>query len=283
MNNCTLQEVKKVASIANREFMRNRGRPMEASVLVSKIEGALDLEAGTFDLASHISGENNPLKTIVEKLGIDTKQLLNTFNGKSMAKTNVAIDVTSYNTDDLFHSIPAAKKFFTDRTNRQVVNMSYIGLPSADTYVNSNETVSKNMQILKNDLFLNIQSFLISNNSLEGIDTPRNLFDENYNAPSLEYYTRVMSAASKYFFGGTFEMSTSPAGKQVPNISKDTKITDSVYEAYSDLVFLNNFDTVINNDFGHRLKINGKFLDSLEGSPTHDKYYVKSDAKSTEY
>ena len=59
----------------------------------------------------------------------------------------------------MFHGIPAGELFFRGRVNRQVSVNAWLGRPDAKTYVGDTETVSKNMQELKNDLFMNIQNF----------------------------------------------------------------------------------------------------------------------------
>lgn len=136
------------------------------------------------------------------------------------------------------------------------------------------------MQYLKNDLFKNIQNFLIERGRLPGILEAQPLFNE-FRLVDFNYYNRVMQAATDYFFNGEFTMLNSYTNKKIPNISKDNSINSKVYEVYSDLIFLANFDTVIKNDFGHMIKINSEFLDTIEGSPIHDKYSIKSDAQST--
>lgn len=283
MSKCTFREINTVIKAANKIYRRNRGKPLSAPELSIRLANELGIDPDTFDLGLQISGEKNSFRPIVDRFGIDTKALLDEFNGDVLAKTNTIKDITSFSINDMFHGIPSALKYFEGRTNRQIALKSWVGEGNSDTYVMDNETVSKNMQHLKNELFVNIQNFLISEGKLDGIDAAKPLFNETFGLVSVDYYNEVMQAATDYFFYGDFTMLNSYTSKKVPNISKDAKITDKVYEIYSDLVFLSNFDTVVKNNFGHMIKINGNYLDSIEGSPVHNKYSIKPDAKSQAY
>lgn len=227
-----------------------------------------------------MTGENNEVRHLLNSYGIDTTSLLEESSGLIVPKTNTVELINSHDIDDMFHGIPAAAKYFEGRSNRQVATEAWLNRGEASNYVENNETVSKNMQYLKNDLFKNIQEFLIEKGELPGETTAKALFDD-FRLVDFAYYNRVMETAANHFFKGDYAMLNSYTNKKIPNISKDNTLGNKVYEAYSDLIFLANFDTVIKNNFGHMIKINGKFLDTIEGSPTHDKYSVKADAVST--
>ena len=98
------------------------------------------------------------------------------------------------------------------------------------------------------------------------------------------YYKQVMQAATNYFIANPkFSTITSHTHKIVPNIIDDLSKDDFNYKMYSDLIFLSNFDSVINNRYSHMVTINSNYLNEIEGPLKHDKYVRVFSPKTTMY
>lgn len=279
-NVCTDENRKIILDNIFKFFRKNKGSNATIENLDLFIGSVFpNTDPAQFRVAHYATDEG--IADMLEKFNVDVKALLSTADRLVEPKSNIIESTASSEITDMFHGIPAGELFFRGRVNRQVSVNAWLGRPDAKTYVGDTETVSKNMQELKNDLFINIQNFLISKNLLEGVKSARELF--NGGEVDYDYYKKVMKAAGEFFFEGDFTMLNSYTNKKVPDISDGVAITDVIYEVYSDLIFLANFDSVIAKQFGHMIQISILDVDNLKGNVKHDKYKLKFSPQSNMY
>lgn len=184
----------------------------------------------------------------------------------------------------MFHGIPTAKLYFDGYVDRTINVRYWLGGKTDINYVSSNEEVSKNFQGLKNDIFMELQEFLKEKGELPKDRQTLPIFNDDYLIRNYEHYQEIMSLAAHYFFKSKrFNMLKSYTDKSIPNIVADTYLDDNVLKAYSNLILLSNFDSILSKKFGNLVDINNNEFNNLQGNLNHDKYKIKVSPDSLLY
>ena len=233
--------------------------------LDKKIAKDLDIKEAKLENYAHVRGVRNMARTF----GI---MLSDSVSGSVSYKTNVIEEISSTEVDDLFHGIAIAKLHFKGFIGEEVVNNFIIGY--GEGLVETNEELTENFARLKNDMFIDLQKFLIDNNILK-IKVPQELYTDGLHIKDYDNFVSVLEQVRDYFFkGNKFEKIKSYSGKEVPNLDLET--TQEEYQAYFKMIFLANFDSVINKEFSHLITINslqyndlGSIAPEINGESTY--------------
>ena len=273
MNKCSLSQQNDLIDEAELYFLDNTKTDLKD--LESQLASVLGINEFNINDYLYIEG--------LKDLLIQHSMIEGVVNTPSF-KSNVVNNVSSFEINDLFHGIPVAKNFFKSYVNNLIINKYLIGDKNLGHYVSSDEELTKGLQDLKNEVFKELQQFLIDQGLLVTTKEPKDLFDKNYYLNSYEHYKYIMELASNYFFSGNnFELIKSYSNKIIPNINLDIINHKDVYEAYSNLILLSNFDSIVSRDFGQLLSVNINEFNNLDTQLDFGKYKRKVDPKSTLY
>ena len=235
-----------------------------------------------FDLNTFIHNKN--VTDLFIEYNVVTEQKISEMANnapKNLTNSNVIPGISNFEVSEMFVGIPLAKSFFEKYLNTIIANEVLIGNKDSDIYVDDDESISKNLHRLKNEIYRDIQEFLKARNLLGGEIT--DLFDDNGGIIDHNAYTSVMNNAYKFFFKGGME-TYSFNNKIVPNLNISIEGNAELFDIYNKLILLNNFDSVIASNLNHILAVDFSDFNSLH-SMTLDtpKYSLKIDPRSTLY
>lgn len=256
------------------------------NVTLEDLEDTVQIEVsdiGDFKLAQYVASSTEfkeSLEKLLRQYNLNLSQILpDVVSSIVTTKSNVASNFNSVEILDMFHTLPMIRSAFEGKVNAEVIKKVLIGNKNSKTYVQTDEEVTRNLTDLKNELFKEIQEFLISKRLLSG--KPKVLIDSQGGIKDYAYYIQVMQQLNKYFFEDTnFSMISTYNGKKIPDITVDS--TDIV-NAYNAGVFLNNFDSVISNYFEGIVDINYLDYNNLQTTTSDPKYKKKIEGLKTDY
>lgn len=259
-------------------FFRNS----DSVIDINSIAEYVRLETGIKDFDLNVYYGNDEFKTAYNDLlvdyDLDTEEgvIPSSKSGDSIrTKSNVATDFNTHNITDLFHTLPLVKDYFEKSINAKVVKEILIGDPASKSFVESDEEVTRNLDKVKDNLFIEIQQFLISKKILKG--KPKNLYtgtNEFKHVGDYGYYKQVMNLLSNYFFSGDnfTQIRSYTKDKYIPNLSDVDK---TVLNAYNAGIFLNNFDLTLNVYFKNTLKVNYFAFNNLQSNLSTGTKYTR--------
>jgi len=199
------------------------------------------------------------------------------------SKNRINVEFTTNNIDDMFHSLPTAREIFNKDTKAMIINSIFLGNDKDTTFV-TDDKVNENLNSLKNDLFIQIQKFLISKKILPHDSKPKNLYDKAFiNVDDYGYYKIVMNHLKNYFFtdGGAFSLMNSfKASKLLPNIENSQS---DIIKAYNAGIFLSNFDTILHLNFRELIKVDYSSFNTLQATSKIKKYERKVEGIKNPY
>lgn len=256
------------------------------NVTLEDLEDTVQIEVpeiGDFKLAQYVASSaefKESLEKLLRQYNLNLSQILpDVVSSIVTTKSNVASNFNSVEILDMFHTLPMIRSAFEGKVNAEVIKKVLIGNKDSKTYVQTNEEVTRNLTDLKNELFKQIQEFLISKRLLSG--KPKVLINSQGGVKDYAHYVQVMQKLNKYFFEDTnFSMISTYNGKKIPDITVDS--TDIV-NAYNAGVFLNNFDSVISNYFEGIIDINYLDYNNLQTTTSDPKYKKKIEGLKTDY
>lgn len=273
-----LDIIKLISDLFTRRQKRLRGTPSGETLLIDNIRETINLE---LDMATLWTDDE--ISETLEKFNF--REPLNE-GSPEYIKSVISADSGYFSNKDiseLFHGSKTSKLIFDGYINKEIVNAFLIG-KSGDTFVYSDEALNANFTGLKNELFLDIQKFLMSNGYLKQAQT-RSLYSEDGSIePEIgSYYVEVMRKLNSYISnpnasGYEFFMSK---GRKIPNL--DGNNNKEAEKAYHKAVLLTNFDTIIAQNYGTLVDINNLYVNDLQNPITIDKYKRNFKPESTVY
>ena len=201
----------------------------------------------------------------------------------SAAKSNVAPNFSSSRITDLFHTLPLIKANFEGKANKLILGSILIGDKSSDKFVTTDTEVSDNFTKLKNDLFIDIQKFLIDQGLLK--KEVANLYNEKKDVINYAYYKKVMNLLDNHFFTSErYSLIDTFSKKKIPNLTNNTTKDADVINAYNAGILLSNFDTVLQEYYSGIIDINYNLFNNLRSNIGKDnKYTLKIEGLKTDY
>lgn len=279
MSNCTLEQTNGIVDSINEFFITYA--PNKNNFNLKELEIFISGERGMkgFTLRNYLDNpkikksaeENFKLYLLSEVSDVlsDTKDR----NKFKFTKSNVVKEFSSDKIVDLFHTLPVARNYFEGTTKAKIIKEILIGDAAKPTYVFNDEEIATNFDNLKNELFREIQSFLIDQNKLQKKkDEIQDLFKNGY-VQDYNNYRAVMNLLSEHFFSGNINLITSYSGKKIPNLTKDLSTNQAEYDAYNAGVLLTNFDSVLNEYFSGIIDTNFLYFNTLQSTAGKDKKY----------
>lgn len=269
---CTFSEARRIVSITNSYFARNRNKQVSLEELNEFLSEKLKKE--DFDIRDY-SEIPEVKSTLTNRLGIRVSH-------RGIRNPSLVVDTLTNNLKGLLHNTSAIKNYFEQSVNEQIIKAYFIGDKNSDVFVNSDEQLNKNFESLKNNIFNNIQKYLIEKRLLD-VESPVTLFKEGV-ITDYNYYKNVMTEIKNYFYNsGNFDLINTNSGKQIPTFNEDILTNLEVYKAFSDFLFLSNFDSVINTYFKDIISLDFKQYGSLDSTITNDKYKAEISPDSIPY
>lgn len=240
-----------------------------------------------FSLSSYMAESpemRQSIDNLFELYGVDASNLgLGAAATSAKAKSNATINFSSTEIVDLFHTLPILRSEFENKMNSEIIRNILIGKSDSETYVHTNEEVTKNLNAYKNSLFQEIQKFLIDKKvwKREAID----LYTDNDDVVDYTTYKEVMAALEKYFFSGDkFTMLETYSGKKIPNLDSSLKLSEETLSAYNAGVLLSNFDSAISTYYSDILDVNYNMFNDLRSNfAGENKYTLKIEGIKTDF
>ena len=263
------------------------GGNMLTSVDLGKLNKHVEkkLKIKYFKLGNYISspGFKESLINVFSEHFLDLPNELNK-DAVVSTKSNVGKNFSSLTVTDMFHSSPLAGLYFEGSTNEKMVKNFIIGDANSNKYITTDAELSNNLNNLKNQLFRDIQQFLINKN-LVAFTEVKDLYDSQ-NGQVLDYghYKVVMKSLDDYFFSGSFDMLTSRTGKKIPILKGSLSKNSEIYDAYNAGILLANFDIVLTTMFSDIVNVNYNYFNDLTSAiGSYDKYALKIKGITTIY
>lgn len=263
-----LSEVLDSFSTERREFIN----------YLQNIAGISVVEAGEGESEIKIKGPKNPLSS-----------------------TNISPNFIAANVDSLFTGMHIAHLRFKQKTNEQLIFAAYLGKEHENKYASDNE-ITDNMNLLKNNLFKEIVDYLITQGLLiredyfkvetiagREIETfVTKLFDDegfNYSIYKA-HYKKVMKLLENHLLKDINETIVVPNSNQrIPELlgKFEDPIANKKYDAYNAAILLLNFDAVILKDFKNILGVDKTTFNVFESPINGPKYFRKVKGLETLY
>lgn len=285
MSKCNLDFQKRILNYSEMYFIEFGDNFKDIQQLNDYLSKELDVtDFSLQNLYSDFSDENKvSLSEIFENYtGEDIVPLLNISSEQiELTKNNIDCDFLSAEVTDLFHTLPHAKAYFDRDLHSKVITALKVGWGNYDTYINSNSELNKSIAELKNILFDNIQKVLKSNGI---ISNEFKLLDSDGNVIDYQHYKSVIKLINDFFFNsGRYDV-VKKLNRNVPNLKDDLESNKHIYDAYNSAIILVNFDTILNKEFGDKVKIDIKRFNNLTSTNSKDlKYISKVKGINTEY
>lgn len=288
MSTCTIEMAAKISSSMQEYFELEA--PDKDNFVLAHFDNFISTEQNipNFTTAEYIKLSSELDKTVsnlfTNRLLTEVSAILaDTSVKKVIPKSNVVKEFSSNTIVDLFHALPLAKSYFEGSVNGKILKEILLGASTATTYVSTSAELTANLNNLKNNLFKEIQQFLIDKKLISNSEV-FDLYDKQGNVISYDNYKHVMNTLSNYFFRGSFDMITSSTNKKIPNLTADFQLERDIYDAYNAGILLSNFDSMLNVAFAGLVDVNFNFFDNLTSNiGTNDKYTLKIEGIKTAY
>ena len=242
--------------------------------------------AGDFSLAQTVSTDKifkKDVEKVLQQYGMVLSDFVKDMTSSIVkTKSNAAINFTSPEIVDMFHTLPMVKSAFESKITSDIIRETIIGSKDSKTYVSTNDEVTRNLSNLKEKLFSQIQDFLIKKKVITG--PIQKLFTQKGEVENYAYYTSVMRKLDVYFFKSeNFSLIKTYSGQSIPNLAIETKEDEETLDAYNSGIFLNNFDSVISTYFSGVIDVNYTMFNDLQATSKVPKYSVKIEGLKTDY
>ena len=199
-----------------------------------------------------------------------------------LMKTNVSGKFSTGDINEMFHTLPMVKLGFDNYLNLKLAKATFLNDAKSKFFVTTDKDVTNNLNDLKEELFQDIQKFLIANKLL--VENER-LFTETGAIRDYKHYQMVMTKLENYFFKNKkFKLVNSYNNdRKVPNIEGEEagNITEEIRKAYYNGLILNNFDTVVGSS--GKVDVNYNQFGNIWSDSTEIKYRKTFEGLKTTY
>lgn len=234
---------------------------------------------GDFKLSTYVSNSpefKDKLQELFEDHELDIKDYIPNITSTIVrTKSNITKNFSSEDIIDLFHTLPLIKSRFDGKVNSSIIRSAFIGGKESKKFVDSDEELSRNLNGLKDSLFIDIQDFLRDKGLLK--EPSKSLYNDHGAVESYDRYTKVMNLIDDYFFNNAKDftlMGSYSSDKKIPNLSFDEH-GERIIDAYNNSIFLSNFDSVVSDAFSGIIDINYNMFNDLQSVTNGENKYSK--------
>lgn len=249
---------------------------------INTIESNISKILRNFTFQKYINDAN--IVNLIKEFNLLTEEQLTEMINSApevTTNTNVVPEISNYEISELFKGMPVASALFEKRLKDIIATRILIGQDKSNTYNGDNESISKNLHSLKNDIFRELQQFLVDRNIINGV---MDLYDVGDVVIDHDYYSRIMNHVYEYFFTSGAVDTYIFNGKSIPNLNIDITKNEELFNAYNNLILLNNFDSVMISELGGILSVDFAHFNDLGSIYLNEpKYKLQIDPRSTLY
>ena len=221
------------------------------------------------------------LKSILDdEYKLSYAHLLDKQSKETSTINNIISNFSSPEVPTLFHTMQVAENYFNQSTKEQITKAILLGAAEENKFVSTDKELNANIKSLKNQLLSTIRSYLKLADTVLLYDKDGNFISDSY-----DIYQSTIHEFEEYLKNNYPVMKT-PLGNLIPILRADLRRAQSrnLLDAYNAAVFLVNFDSILDKEFGDLIKIDYAAFNNFVSAPDmSDKYALKVKGIETVY